>query len=103
MDLLTPRPEEGQGAAGHVLLTGWQPGDARVAAEPRLLPAGETARGAHRFLPRLVQRALPVEVAQHLLVAERAARRLAVAQSLAIAQFAYLGLEAGRPHAVHPG
>ena len=28
------RLDKGQGAAGHVLLIGWQPYDARVAAEP---------------------------------------------------------------------
>ena len=63
---------------------------------------GRNGRAADRFLPRLVQRPLPVEVAQHLLVAERAARRLAVAQS-ARDQLAHLGLEAGRHMRVDPG
>jgi hypothetical protein len=50
----------------------------------------------------LVEGELPVQVAEHLLVAQGAAGGLAVAQPGA-GQVAHLGLEAGLPHAIDAG
>src|SRR3984957_4198482 len=83
-------------------LAGLQPGDPGVAPEPGFLAAGEAAGGAHGLVASLVAGQLPVEVPEHLLVAEGAARGLAVAEA-ARAQLSHLGREARRPHAVHAG
>src|ERR1700759_1846338 len=86
----------GQVGAGDV-----QPGDAGVAAEPGLLAAGEPACTAGGLLAGLVRGPLPGQVAKHLLVAEGAAGRAALAQTRLL-QAADLVLEAGRPHLVGP-
>jgi hypothetical protein len=88
--------EELGGAAGV------EPGDARIAAEPGLLAAREALGRLDRFLARLLQGELAVQVAEHLLVAQGAAGGLAFAQARAD-QGAHLGLEAGLPHVVDPG
>jgi MOSC domain-containing protein YiiM len=62
--------------------SGVEPADAGVAAEPGLLAAGETLGGFDRLGPRVVEGALAVQVAQQLLVAERAARGGTRAQAL---------------------
>jgi MOSC domain-containing protein YiiM len=81
---------------------GVEPVDAGVAAEPGLLAAGEALGRLDRLGPRVVQGALAVQVAQQLLVAERAARGDAFAQALG-GQAADLGFEARLPHPVGPG
>ena len=81
---------------------GVEPADAGVAAEPRLLAAGETLGGFYRLGPRVVEGALAVQVAQQLLVAERAARGGTLAQALS-GQRPDLGFEACLPHPVGPG
>ena len=81
---------------------GVEPGDARVAAEPGFLAAGEALGGLDRFFAGFVEGELAVQVAEHLLVAEGAAGGPAVAQASAD-QVPDLGLEAGPPHAVDPG
>src|ERR1700761_1503121 len=90
-----------QGAGPQVLARA-QPQDARVSPEPRFLGAREAPRGAGGLVASLVQGQLAVEVAEHLLVTERAARGLAVAQA-AGDQAPHLRLEAGCPHAVDAG
>jgi hypothetical protein len=83
-------------------VAGVEPADARVAAEPGLLAAGEALGGLYRLLARLVQGQLAVQVAEHLLVAEGAAGGSAFAQARA-GQGAHPGLEAEPPHTVDPG
>src|SRR5919106_5468719 len=51
-------------------VVGAQPADARVAAEPGPLPAGEPSGAPHGQLHRLVQRARAGEMVEQLLVAE---------------------------------
>jgi MOSC domain-containing protein YiiM len=81
---------------------GVEPVDAGVAAEPGLLAAGEALGGFDRLGPRVVEGALAVQVAQQLLVAERAARGDAFAQALG-GEAPDLGFEARLPHPVDPG
>jgi MOSC domain-containing protein YiiM len=81
---------------------GVEPADAGVAAEPGLLAAGEALGGLDRLGPRVVEGVLAVQVAQQLLVAERAARGDAFAQAL-VGQAPDLGFEARLPHPVGPG
>src|ERR1700750_235152 len=75
------RADDLQGPFGEVRARNVQPGDAGVAAEPGLLAAGEPAGAAGGLLPGLVRGPVPGQVAQHLLVAEGAAGRAALAQA----------------------
>ena len=52
-----------------------EPADAGIAPEPRLLPAREAPRRAHRLLPRPLLRALTGEEPEHLGIAKGTARR----------------------------
>ena len=76
--------------------------DAGVAAEPGLLAAGEPPGGLDGFLARFVEGELAVQVAEHLLVPQRAAGGLAVPQAVAD-EFPHLGLEACLPHRLDAG
>src|ERR1700759_184659 len=79
-----------------------EPPDPWVTPEPGFLAAGEAPGGAHGLVAGLIPGQLAVEITEHLLVAERAARGLAVPQA-AGGQLPDLRLAAGRPHAVDPG
>src|SRR5487761_537416 len=79
-----------------------EPPHAGVSPEPGFLAAGEAPGGAHGLVAGRIEGQRAVEAAEHLLVAEGAARGLAVAQA-AGGQPAHLRLEAGRPHAVAAG
>ena len=63
--------------------------------------AGEPLRGLDRLEPGFLQGPLAVQVAQDLLVAERAAGRPALAQPPG-GQLPDLGLQASLPHPVDP-
>ncbi len=80
---------------------GVEPVHARVPAKPGFLAAGETAGRLDRLQPGLLGRALAVQVAQQLLVAQRAAGCPALAQALAD-QCPHLVGQARLPHAVDP-
>src|SRR3984893_9377811 len=79
-----------------------EPPHAGVSPEPGFLAAGEAPGGADGLVAGRIEGQRAVEAAEHLLVAEGAARGLAVAQA-AGGQPAHLRLEAGRPHAVDAG
>ena len=79
-----------------------EPGDAGVAAEPGLLAAGEPPGGLDRLQAGFIQGPLAVQVAEQLLVAERAAGGPALAQALG-GQAAHFGFQARLPHPVDPG
>src|SRR6202008_3699036 len=68
--------------AGPQIFAHAQPQDTRVSPEPRFLAAREAPCGADGLVAGLVQGQLAVEVAEHLLVAERAARGLGVAEAV---------------------
>ena len=87
------------GAGGLVSV---EPADAGIAAEPGFLAAGEPPGRLDRLQAGFLQGPLPVQVAEQLLVAERAARGLAVAQALG-GQAAHLGFQARLPHPVDAG
>jgi hypothetical protein len=79
-----------------------EPVDTRVAAEPGFLAASETPGGLDRLCVGRRQGVLAVQVAEHLLVAERAAGGSALAQALAD-QAVHFGGQARLPHPVDPG
>src|SRR5690606_22016585 len=86
--------------AGEVRGVVGDPADARVPAEPRLLPAGEPPGGPDGLLLGLLLRPLARQEPQHLRVAEGAPGGQAVAEAGAL-QLADLVDEPRLPHALH--
>jgi MOSC domain-containing protein YiiM len=83
-------------------LSGVEPADAGVAAEPGLLAAGEPPGGLDRLAAGFIEGPLAVQIAEQLLVAERAAGGPALAQALG-GQAAHFAFQARLPHPVDPG
>jgi hypothetical protein len=79
-----------------------EPVNTGVAAEPGFLAASETPGGLDRLRVGRRQGVLAVQVAEHLLVAERATGGSALAQALAD-QAVHFGGQARLPHPVDPG
>src|SRR5690606_13339367 len=79
----------------------WQPGDALVLAEPRMLAAGEAARSSHGLVLRLLLAALAGQERQHLGIAEGATGRGPLPQALGL-QPADLVDEPELPHPPDP-
>src|SRR6266705_2309101 len=79
-----------------------EPDHARIAAEPRLLPAREAPGGPDGLITRPRLRPLAGQEPQHLRVAEGAARGFTCAQPSGL-QAAHLIDETGAPHSLDPG
>src|SRR5919106_2591993 len=92
----------GERALDQVVRVVGKPFDARVLAEPRVLPTGEAPGRPHGLGPRLVLGPLPRDKPQHLGVAQRSAGRPAPAKSRLL-EVPHLVDEPGAPHPVHPG